>query len=219
MRKDRLLEFIPSDRYDQLDDETRENLLSYRKLFYNIKRKEGKIERMTQKLKDEKELISEMKQDLTSRNSFIDHLRKNFYFTCSVVSFKKGNKVYYNITVSRKGDRSKNISLGNEETVRQHLSEYYNDKSFLHKSKDWKSFLKVELNSGETYTKILDMILDNPLGFKNLTINRHTLFPLKNYMDTKLTQDMRLRLMMEGYDEEKMKNMTMKQGWDILLKK
>ena len=47
------------------------------------------------------------------------------------------------------------------------------------KNKDWKSFLKVELNSGDSYEKILDMILDNPLSFKSQTINRNTLFPRK----------------------------------------
>ena len=62
-----------------------------------------------------------------------------------------------------------------EERCGQLLSsaaEYY-------KNKDWKSFLKIELNSGDTYEKILDMILDNPLYFKSQTINRNTLFPIK----------------------------------------
>ena len=179
MRLDRLLEFIPKDKYDKLDEKTRQNLLEYRTLYYNVNRKEKKIKRMVQKLKDERELLTEMKSDLTSKNHFIDHLRKTFYFTCSVVSFKKGKQRYYNVTISRKGDRSKNCSLGREEKIREHLYQYYKDKSFLRKNKDWKSFLKIELNSGDTYEKILDMILDNPLYFKSQTINRNTLFPLK----------------------------------------
>jgi hypothetical protein len=179
MRIDRILEFIPKDKYEKLDQKTRKNLLEYRTLYYNVGRKEKKIKRMIDKLKEERELLQEMKQDLTSQNHFIDHLRKNFYFTCSVVSFKKGNHRYYNVTISRKGDRSKNCSLGREEVIRQHLFEYYKDKSFLRKSKDWKTFLKIELNSGDSYVKILDMILDNPNYFKLQTINRHTLFPLK----------------------------------------
>ena len=98
MRMDRLLEFIPRDKYDKLDEKTRQNLLEYRTLYYNVNRKEKKIKRMVQKLKDERELLTEMKQDLTSKNHFIDHLRKTFYFTCSVVSFKKGKQRYYNVT-------------------------------------------------------------------------------------------------------------------------
>ena len=179
MRTDRLLNFIPDDKYEKLDEDTRKNLLSYRNLYNNVNRKEKKIKGMVHKLKEERELLGEMKGDLTSKNSFIDHLRKTFYFTCSVVKFKKGNYIYYNITISKKGDSPKNISMGREETIRKHLSEHYDDKSFLHKSKDWKLFLKSHFVIGEGYDKVLDMILDNPLGFKNMTLNRHTFFPLK----------------------------------------
>ena len=179
MRVDRLLNFIPDEQYENLPKKTLKSLLDYRKLYYNISRKEKKIKRMVQELKDERELLRDMKQDLTSKNHFIDHLRKNFYFTCSVVSFKKGGHVYYNVTISRKGE-SKNMSLGREETIRQHLCEYYGDKSFLHKSKDWKTFLKVELNMGDTYKKISDMIITKSVSqWKETTLNRHTFFPLQ----------------------------------------
>ena len=65
MRTDRLLNFIPDDKYEKLDEETRKNLLSYRNLYNNVNRKEKKIKGMVQKLKDERELLGEMKQDLT----------------------------------------------------------------------------------------------------------------------------------------------------------
>ena len=166
MRLDRLLKFVPEEKYKKLDKDVRDKLLDYRKLYYNVNRKEKKIKRMVRNLKDERELLQDMKQDLTSKNNFVDHLRKTFYFTCSVVSYQKGKQRYYNITISRKGDRSKNVSLGRENKIRQHLFEYYKDKSFLRKNKDWKSFLKIELNSGKSYEKILDIILDDPLNFK-----------------------------------------------------
>ena len=180
MRVDRLLNFIPDEQYENLPKKTLKSLLDYRKLYYNISRKEKKIKRMVQELKDERELLRDMKQDLTSKNHFIDLLRKNFYFTCSVVSFKKGGHVYYNVTISRKGE-SKNMSLGREETIREHLFNYYKDKSFLHKTKDWKTFLKIEMNTGETYKKILDMIVSKSISqWKETTLNRHTFFPLNS---------------------------------------
>ena len=71
------------------------------------------------------------------------------------------------------------MSLGREETIREHLFNYYKDKSFLHKTKDWKTFLKIEMNTGETYKKILDMIVSKSISqWKETTLNRHTFFPL-----------------------------------------
>ena len=63
----------------------------------------------------------------------------------------------------------------------KHLLEYYKGNSKVRKEiKDdgWKVWLKVETNSGKTYLRILDMIMDNPLGFKDETLNRNVLFPL-----------------------------------------
>jgi len=176
-----MLDFIPQDKYDKLDDEVREKLLDYRRSYSNIMRKEKKIENLSNEIKRQKQLLSEMKMDLTSKNSFIDHLRETFYFTCSVVSFQKGKYRYYNITISRRSGDPKNCSLGREETIKNHLLNYYkgNPKVLKEIKSNWKEYLKVELNYGETFNKILDMILENPLGFRETIINRHTLFPLE----------------------------------------
>ncbi len=84
------------------------------------------------------------------------------------------------LTISRKGDYPKNCSLGSEETIKKHLFEFYKGNSKVRKEikNDWRGWLKVETNNGKTYLRILDMIMDNPLGFKNETINRKVLFPL-----------------------------------------
>ena len=101
-------------------------------------------------------------------------------FWGSVVSYKSKGNTYYNLCISRNRDYPKNCSLGNEETIKKHLLEYYkgNRKSISEIKKDWKGFLKYECNYGNSYTKIMGMIMDNPMGFKNITINRNTLFPL-----------------------------------------
>ena len=183
----RWLEFIPQSKYDKLGDEELQNLLSYRRSYSKCVGRQKRIERMKNEIGELNEELKEWMSDLTSQNHFIDHLRKKYFFSCSVVSLtpRPSGKVYYNLTISRKGDYPKNCSLGNEDTIKKHLLEYYKGNSKVRKEikNDWKGWLKVETKSDnfpKTYQRILDMIMKNPFGFKNETINRHTLFPLEN---------------------------------------
>ena len=184
MIEKRRMEFLPKEKYDKLDKKVRDKLLSYQRLYTKIVIKDGMIKRLKQRIKDENELMSEMKKDLTSRNEWIDHLRKRYSFSCSLVSLKprKSGKVYYNLSISRGGiTKPKNVSLGSEVIITNHLKEYYKSKRKKLKElkDDWKQFVWEETNSWEIYEKILDMILDNPLGFNEIPISRDTLFPLK----------------------------------------
>ena len=151
----------------------------------NIKIPESEEKLYNHPATNENELMSEMKKDLTSRNEWIDHLRKRYSFSCSLVSLKprKSGKVYYNLSISRGGiTKPKNVSLGSEVIITNHLKEYYKSKRKKLKElkDDWKQFVWDETNKWEIYDKILDMILDNPLGFNEEMISRETLFPLKN---------------------------------------
>ena len=175
------MEFIPPQLYDKLDDEIRSKLLIYREQFRLLAIKEKKIVRDEQKLKDQKQMLKDMIRTLKDYRPFIDHLKTEYNFNSSVVGFNgKNNKRYFNLTISRKGRSSKNISLGNEETIKKHLLTYYssNRKTLSQIKEDWVGWLKYETNFGDTYAKIMEMIMDNPLGFKGMTINRHTLFSL-----------------------------------------
>ena len=183
MIEGRKLDFIPPSRYDKLDKDVREKLLDYRRLFSKVVRKERKIDNLLKQIDKDKDILKDWKKDLTSKNHFIDHLRKTFNFTCSVVSLtpRPSGKVYHNLTISRRRERPKNCSLGSDDVMLKHLLEYYKGNSKVRKEiKDdgWKVWLKVETNSGKTYLRILDMIMDNPLGFKDETLNRNVLFPL-----------------------------------------
>ncbi len=183
MLKKRIIDFIPKSKYNKLDEDIRIEYLSYKRLFWNTTQKEDAIKRASTKLKDERKKLRLMKRELTERNGVIAHLRDNFYFTCSVVSFH--NKVkgitYYNLCISKPNDKVKNCSLGNEETITEHLLQHYktNNKVKSEIKDDWKGWLKYETNFGKTYEKILDMIMDSPTKFHDTKMNRHTLFPIK----------------------------------------
>ena len=179
--KDRMrFEFIPNELYEKLENDVKGNLLKYRELYRISRIKEKRINNLTKKLEEQKELLKDMKTELKDVIPFIQHLKDDFMFWSSVVSYKSKGNTYYNLCISRNRDYPKNCSLGNEETMKKHLLEYYkgNRKSISEIKKDWKGFLKYECNYGESYTKIIGMIMDNPMGFKNITINRNTLFPL-----------------------------------------
>lgn len=197
MIEKRRLEFIPQSEYGKLNEEVRDKLLSYRRLYSKIVRKEGKINNLKRTIDKEKLKLKEMKKDLTSQNEWIDHLRKKYSFSCSLVSLKprKSGKVYYNLSISRGGiTKPKNVSLGSEEIITNQLKEYYKGRSKKLKElkEDWKQFVKDETNfrflkikdkfqfvDGEIYIRILRMIIKNPLGFSEEMISRDTLFPLK----------------------------------------
>ena len=197
MIEKRRLEFIPQSEYGKLNEEVRDKLLSYRRLYSKIVRKEGKINNLKRTIDKEKLKLKEMKKDLTSQNEWIDHLRKKYSFSCSLVSLKprKSGKVYYNLSISRGGiTKPKNVSLGSEEIITNQLKEYYKGRSKKLKElkEDWKQFVKDETNfrflkikdkfqfvDGEIYIRILRMIIKNPLGFGEEMISRDTLFPLK----------------------------------------
>ena len=179
--KDKMrFEFIPNELYDKLDSEVLNHLTQYREKYRLSRMKEKRINTLTKKLEVQKELLKDMKSELRDTLPFITHLKDDFMFWSSVVSYKSKGNTYYNLCISRNRDYPKNCSLGNEETMKKHLLEYYkgNRKSISEIKKDWKGFLKYECNYGESYTKIMGMIMDNPMGFKNITINRNTLFPL-----------------------------------------
>ena len=182
LKRRKRFDFIPQELYEKLDDEVRKNLEDYREKYRLTVLKQKRIETLKTNLKEQRDLLRVMKRELTHSISDIIHLKKDFMFNCSVVSFevKNRNNTYFNLLISRNSHKTKSCSLGNEETVKEHLLTYYKDNRKVIKEikSDWKGFLKVESNWGNTYTRIMKMIMDNPLGFKNETINRHTLFPI-----------------------------------------
>ena len=173
-------EFIPTELYDNLDDRVRKDLEDYREKYRLVVLKQKRIDTLKTNLKKQRDLLRGMKVELTQSLSDIIHLKKDFMFNCSVVSFevKNRNNIYFNLLISRNSHPTKSCSLGNENDVKEHLLDYYkgNRKVIKEIKSDWKGFLKVECNVGDTYTKIMGMIMKKSL---RVTINRDVLFPIK----------------------------------------
>jgi len=185
------LEFLTPTRYNQLDKEVRDKVLSYRRLYSRVVRKESKIDNLQKMVKTEKEKLIEMRGDLTSRNHYIDHLRDKYEFSCSIIKMKprgKNSIVYYNLCISRRGEtHPKNVGFGRGITIKKHLLEHFKKNPSVRDeiNKDWDGWLIVDCKDkdgryrkGSTYQKIEKMIFNNPLGFKNEMISRDTLFPI-----------------------------------------
>jgi len=184
----RRLEFIEENVYDELDKDVKDELLSFRRLYNRIVKKEGMVDHLQKKIGDEKEKLRDMREELTKKKGMIDGIRNDYSFSISLIEQQPRGKnkiVYYNLSVSRTGCSTKNISLGNRDTIKEQLLEHYKSNSTecdLIK-RDWEGWLMGDLlyrkGIKNTYDKIRKMIKKNPLGFHNEKINRDTLYPIK----------------------------------------
>jgi len=190
--KKRYLDFITPKDYSKLSDEMRENLLKYRRIYNLNIRKQSKIQTLENQLKSEKEKMKDLKSDLSYFNTFIETLRKDYDFQVHIIKLKgrmKKDKTRgmesYNLCVSNfNQDTPKNISLGNYETFKKHLLEFYKRKPKIKSevNKDWVGWLKYDSMMGETRERIKDMILSQKhgfQGFKETPFNRNDIFPIK----------------------------------------
>ena len=126
--------------------------------------KEKRINTLKHKLEEQKNLLNEIKRDLKDSLPSIAHLKSDYYFNCSVVSFKNRDIIYYNLCVSRYQSAPKNCSLGNEETIKKHLLKCDSVHSYC--SEEDEHFTKVVKHSKGKYYVCFD-----PLdGSQNLSL-------------------------------------------------
>ena len=187
----RKLDWVGDKRYNLLSKDEIKTLHSYRTTYTLCKKRINKIDRAQRQLDIDKEGLKELKKDLNGMVENIDYLRDKLEFSCYVVPLKrKSGKVYYNLSVSRKGTGGpKSIPLGIYDEIQKHLIEYYIDNPIILRKvkKDWISWMKMECKrptrNGEEriiYELIAEIIINDPLNFREHLINRHTLFPLEN---------------------------------------
>tara|TARA_R110000744_G_scaffold33645_1_gene78956 strand:- start:221 stop:832 length:612 start_codon:yes stop_codon:yes gene_type:complete len=192
---DRLLEFIPQKMYEELPIDEQELIIKHRKNFRYVKLKEQRINTLEKKIKEQKELLSVLKENLTKSDGLVNHLRKNYKFNLSFgvqpprpsKKPKSEWKQYCKVDVGRIGRNPFGISCGNTETFKKHLLEYYKEDKLRTRSikRDFVRWMKTECITPKrqneeriVYDKVSEWIYRNPIGFDNETYNYHDLFPL-----------------------------------------
>ena len=180
MRKDRLMEWFSDDDYSKLNETDRTSLLDFRNLFTKMVKREKKIKRSLQKIKNDKEELKMWSDVLTTLNGKVDHLRSNYVFSLTVIKNRKKNNIYYNFTLKRKGKSTKSIYLGTEINIRNHMEKYFGDKKYQNPKTDWVHDLNWSgyTDDGEIRLRILNMILDDPVGFDKRKVTLDTILPL-----------------------------------------
>ena len=180
MRKDRLLEWFSEENYSRLNETDRKSILDFRNLFTKMVKREKKIKRSLQRIKSDKEELKMWSDVLTTLNGKVDHLRSNYVFSLTVIKNRKKNNLYYNFTLKRKGKSTKSIYLGTEGNIRNHMEKYFEDKKYQNPKTDWIHDLNWSgyTEDGEIRLRILNMILEDPIGFDQRKITLDTILPL-----------------------------------------
>ena len=208
-----------------IDELDKEKIQRFNDLYAKFKKKEKTFYRYKEKIKIEKNELDNIKQELKLLDQDLGHIKNTYYFKCSLVSYKTRGIEYFNLSILRYKQPPKNCSLGRAAVIKEHLLKFYktNKKLTSRIQKDWMKFVKVDSNFGDTFHRISDLILENPLNFKNITINRHVLFPLEPFeskvsIPLMMTNKMRMNLRMMGYTDEELKHMRPEEGWEIIKK-
>jgi hypothetical protein len=178
MREEKLVKWFPREVYDRLPENDRTVLREYRNTYRRIIRREEKIKRILEGMKDDREGLRKWKREFTTLSGSVFHLKKEFVFSVFVVSYKKRKLTYYNLSLKRRGKPTKNIYLGREEVIRNHMSEYFGKKKCLNPKTDWVSELNYSGYNGDLKENILNLILDDPHGFDGKKITLKEVLPL-----------------------------------------
>ena len=231
--EERQFDYIPDKIFKNLSKRDRDNLLSCRRTYRWYKDNDDKIKSLEKEFTKRKEKKKHYEEELIKKNKELDHLRKDYQFSWSVSRLKnKGD--YYNFTISRRQYNTKTGSLGSSKNIKEQLCNclfYKNDKDKKRQiNKDWKMFLRKEMNDHNSKVRLLIMdLIMKDVTLNRVSLNRESLFPLtkKDYpqinkrgvsIPLMMTNRMRWELNHLGYRKDEIKNMTPKKGWKIINK-
>ena len=224
-------DYIPNKVFKNLSKRDRDNLRIYRGTYRWYRDNDDKIKSLEEEITKRKEKKEQYVNELIKKNKELDHLRKDYQFSWSVSRLKnKGD--YYNFTISRRQYNTKTGSLGSSKKIKEQLSEclfYKNDEDKKRQiDKDWKMFLRKEMNDHNSKVRLLIMdLIMKDVTLKRVSLNRKSLFPStkKDYpqinkrgvsIPLMMTNRMRWELNHLGYSKDEIKNMTPKKGWKII---
>ena len=231
--EERQFDYIPNKIFKSLSKRDRDNLRKYRSTYWWYKDNDDKLKSLENEIIIRKEKKNQYVKDLTKKNKELDHLRKDYQFSWSVSKLKnKGD--YYNFSISRRQYHTKTGSLGSTKNIKEQLFNclfYKNDEDKKKQiEKDWKLFLRKEMNDHKSKVNLLIMdLIMKDVTLKKVSLNRKSLFPLtkkdypkinKNVVSIPLmmTNKMRWELKHLGYTSDEIKKMTPKEGWEKIKK-
>ena len=231
--EERQFDYISDKVFRNLSKRDRDNLRSYRGTYRWYNDNDDKIKSLEKEITKRKEKKEQYVKELIKKNKELDHLRKDYQFSWSVSRLKsKGD--YYNFSISRRQYNTKTGSLGSSKNIKEQLYNclfYKSDKDKKKQiNKDWKMFLRKEMNDHNSKVRLLIMdLIMKDVTLKGVSLNRKSLFPLtkKDYpqinkrgvsIPLMMTNKMRWELIHLGYKKDEIKNMTPQQGWKIINK-
>ena len=231
--EERQSNIIPDKLYKKLSKRDRDSIHSYNVAYRWYKYNVDKLKLLEKEVIRRKEKNEKYIKELIKKNQELEHLRKDYQFSWSV-SRLKNKSDYYNFTISRRQYSTKTGSLGSSNNIKEHLCNClfykYNKDKKRQINKDWKLFLRKEMsdNNSKVRLLIMDLIMKD-VTLKRVSLNLKSLFPLtkKDYpkinkrgvsFPLMMTNKMRWELNHLGYNKNEIKNMTPKQGWEIINK-
>ena len=87
----RRFEFIDEDTYQLLDKKMKKKLTDYREQYRLCILKKKRINTLQSKLKEQQDLLREMKRDLTKLSNPLETLKDKWEYYVSITSYWKGN--------------------------------------------------------------------------------------------------------------------------------
>ena len=229
--EERQFDYIQKKIFKNLSQRDKDNLCKYRSIYRWYKHNNDIIKSLENEINKRKKKKKKYLKNLTKKNNELEHLRKNYKFTCSVSKLKKKGD-YYIFTISRRQYHNKTGSLGSSENIKKQLLNcifYKHDEDKKNQiKKDWKLFLDKEISDYKSKLSLLirDLIMKD-VTLKRVSLNSTSLFPLtrKDYprlnenivsIPKIVTNKMRWELGHLGYSKDEIRYMTPKEAWKLI---
>lgn len=179
-RVKRELLFLTDKDYKRLRPDEVELLKKFRRTKRYRDEHDRTSKELRKQIREKREKMDQYDLELGKMYNLLTPLIEKYYFTVSITSFKKGpnNTEYFNLCINRPGQNPKSISLGNLNSVKQHLRLSFPD-DIDKINKNWKTFLKVDSNGGRTYDIIHRTILGDPLMFNKNSYSKLDFLPIR----------------------------------------
>jgi len=168
---DRRIDFLSDDDLKLLGDDFKKDYFKYQKDLHRANEHHRLIEERKVEINERLQKLSQLKNECNSGWELVQTQSKDFYFWCSISSYKnRYGYRYFNLTLSRPfNSQPKNMPLGKEERIIYLLNHHFrkSDEKLKSIKKNWKEFFLSELNNknGLLRKKIMLNCIKKPKEF------------------------------------------------------